>query len=83
MDRRKIFVLAALLFILATPLVASVCDEVFQAVPECTEGCITAAQMASLLNITVSQANSCLKDLKDAGQISECTPAGGGRGYCR
>jgi len=82
MDRRKIFVLIALLFI-AAPLVASVCGEVFQDIPECTAGCITAAQVATLLNITLSEANSCLKDLKDAGQISECTPSGGGRGYCR
>lgn len=82
MDRRKIFVLVSLLFV-AVPLMATVCNEVFEAVPECTEGCITAAQMATLLNISTSQANSCLKDLKDAGQISECTASGGGRGYCR
>ena len=82
MDRRKIFVLVALLFV-AVPLMASVCDEVFQDIPECTAGCITPAQVAALVNITVSQANMCLKDLKDAGQISECTPSGGGRGYCR
>ena len=82
MDRRKVWVLFALLFV-AVPLMATVCDEVFEAVPECTEGCITAAQMASLLNISVSQANSCLKNLKDAGRISECTPSGGGSGYCR
>ncbi|MFY9826567.1 MAG: hypothetical protein WAM82_34720 [Thermoanaerobaculia bacterium] len=82
MDRRKIFVLVALLFV-AAPLVATVCDEVFEATPECTEGCITSAQMAVLLNITVSQANMCLKDLKDAGRVHECTPTGGGSGYCR
>ena len=82
MDRRKIFVLVALLFV-AVPLMASVCDEVFQDIPECTEGCITPAQVATLLNITLSQANMCLKDLKDAGQISECTASGGARGYCR
>ena len=82
MDRRKIFVLVSLLFV-AVPLMATVCDEVFQAVPECTEGCITTAQMATLLNISTSQANGCLKDLKDAGQISECTATGGGKGYCR
>lgn len=82
MDRRKVFMLVALLFV-TVPLMATVCDEVFQAVPECTEGCITAAQMAALLQISPSQANSCLKDLKDAGQVSECTASGGGRGYCR
>ncbi len=82
MDRRKIFVLVALLFV-AMPLVASVCDEVFQDIPECTEGCITATQVAALLSITVTQANMCLKDLKDAGRISECIPSGGGHGYCR
>ncbi|HEV7508551.1 MAG TPA: hypothetical protein VGS07_26960 [Thermoanaerobaculia bacterium] len=82
MDRRKIFVLVALLFV-AVPLMATVCDDVSQSLPGCNPGCITAAQMAALLSITVGQANSCLKDLKDAGLATECTPAGGGHGYCR
>jgi hypothetical protein len=81
MDRRKIFVLVALLFV-AVPLVATDCTGVFLNVPFCDSGCITPAQMAALLSISLSDANMCLKGYKDAGQIVECT-TGGERGYCR
>lgn len=81
MDRRKIFVLVALLFV-AVPLVAVDCNDVLNNVPICGSGCITATQMAALLSISVSDANTCLKNLKDANNVVECI-TGGAHGYCR
>lgn len=83
MERRKIYLLAAALLIAAMPLWANVCIEVYQATPECTEGCITAAQMAVLLNITLQEASDCLEALAFNGRVDHCTPSGGGSGYCR
>ena len=88
MDRWKMFVLACLLVLLALlvnvpPTQADVCGEVYQATPECTEGCISAAQMAALLNIPVATASYCLELYRSNGRLEECTPSGGGAGYCR
>jgi hypothetical protein len=79
MERRKIYLLAAALLIAAMPLWANVCIEVYQASPECTEGCITAAQMAVLLNITLMEATTCLEELAFNGRLEHC----GSNGYCR
>lgn len=83
MDRRKMVVLAGVLALLAlvnvAPSQADVCGEVFQASPECTEGCITAAQMAALLNIPVATASACLEDYRANGRLEAC----GTNGYCR
>ena len=87
MDRRKIFLLAALAALVTLvnimPAQASVCGEVYQSTPECTEGCITAAQMAALLNIPLATAADCLESHKNNGRLDSCTPSGGGQGYCR
>ena len=87
MDRRKMLVLAGVLALLAlvnvAPSQADVCGEVYQATPECTEGCISAAQMAALLNIPVATASACLEEHRANGRLEECTPSGGGQGYCR
>jgi hypothetical protein len=87
MGRRKIFLLAALAALVALvnimPAQANVCGEVYQATPECTEGCITAAEMAALLNISETTAADCLEGLKNNGRLNSCTPSGGGQGYCR
>ena len=83
MDRRKMLVLAGVLALLALvnvpPSQADVCGEVFQATPECTEGCITAAQMAALLNISVTTASDCLEEYRSQGRLETC----GSGGYCR
>jgi hypothetical protein len=82
MNRRKIFVLAGLLFV-AIPLMANVCIEILQSTPECTEGCITAAQMATLLNVPLATTQACFDDHIMQGRVEFCTPGGGGTGYCR
>jgi hypothetical protein len=83
MNRRKMLVLAGVLALLALvnvpPSQADVCGEVYQATPECTEGCITAAQMAALLNISVATASGCLEDYRSNGRLETC----GSQGYCR
>lgn len=83
MDRRKMLVLAGVLALLAlvnvAPSEANVCGEVFQATPECTEGCITAAQMAALLNIPEATASACLEEYRSNGRLETC----GTQGYCR
>lgn len=83
MIRRKLFMLAGVLVLTAMPLMANVCIEVYQDTPECTEGCITAAQMAALINITLQEASDCLEALAFNGRVDHCTPSGGGTGYCR
>jgi hypothetical protein len=87
MDRRKMLVLAGVLALVAlvnvVPGQADDCGEVFQATPECTEGCISAAQMAALLSIPVATASACLEEYRSNGRLEDCTPSGGGQGYCR
>jgi hypothetical protein len=83
MNRRKLLVLAGVLALLALvsvpPGQADDCGEVFQATPECHEGCITAAQMAALLNIPVATASECLELYRSNGRLETC----GTGGYCR
>ncbi len=83
MNRRKMFVLAGVLILLAlvtvSPSQADICGEVYQDTPECTEGCITAAQMAALINIPVATASYCLELYRSNGRLETC----GTGGYCR